>query len=261
MIAALTGMQDVFKLYSADIYRVTDIDVDGGGRRCGSRRSHPAGRAGTARRAVRGDLSRCGDLDTLVRVTVDGLADLLGITHSQLLLVDEAGDHLFTIASHGYTESGIGAEVPVGEGLVGRAAAQCAPIIIGNLSQMTKYSRSVRHSFEQTGDIGPGHEVPMVGLPRPGSQLAVPALALGQLVGVLLVEDERGERFTQADAVVLTIVTSIVASSIETLRAEVRTAGAVSAGGASASSIVPRAGGCTYATSRSTAARSSTAST
>ncbi len=70
----------------------------------------------------------------------------------------------------------------------------------------------------------------MVGLARPGSQLAVPALALGQLVGVLLVEDERGERFTPADAAMLTAVTSIVASSIESLRAEVRTAGAVAAG-------------------------------
>jgi hypothetical protein len=52
------------------------------------------------------------------------------------------------------------------------------------------HSRSIRRSFEETGEIGPGHEVPMVGLAKPGSQLAVPALALGQLVGVLLLDGD-----------------------------------------------------------------------
>jgi adenylate cyclase len=232
MIAALTGMQDVFKLLSADIYRVTDIElvvpVDN---LDGSVDQSPAevhGPAPLGELCAR--LSRCGDLDTLVRVTVDGLADLLGYDHSQLLLLDEDGSRLFTIASHGYPEAGIGAEVAMDEGIVGRAASQCAPIMLGNLSQMRKYSRSIRRSFEETGEVGPGHEVPLVGLDQPGSQLAVPALALGQLVGVLLVEDPKGERFGQPDAAMMTVVASIVASSVETLRAEVRMAGAVEAG-------------------------------
>jgi adenylate cyclase len=226
MIAAFTGMQDVFKLLAADIYRVTDIeqivfvepDITPEG----------AGHAPLGELCAR--LSRCGDLDTLVRVTVDGLADLLGYQHSRLLLLDEDGTRLFTIASNGYPEAGIGAEVGMGEGVVGRAASQCIPIVVGNLGQLTKYAVTVRRSFEETGDIGPGHEVPMVGLAQPRSQLAVPALALGQLVGVLLAEDETSERFTQRDASMMTVVASIVASSIETLRSEVRTAGAVEPG-------------------------------
>jgi adenylate cyclase len=231
MIAALTGMQDVFKLLSADIYRVTDIQLVVPIELSTEAATTPANEPGPAPLGeLCGRLSRCGDLDTLVRVTVDGLADLLGYDHSQLLLLDEEGTRLFTIASHGYSAAGIGAEVEMGEGIVGVAALQCAPIRLGNLSQMTKYSRSIRRSFEETGEIGPGHELPMVGLAKPGSQLAVPALALGQLVGVLLVEDPRGERFSHADAAMLTVVASIVASSIETLRAEVRLAGAVEAG-------------------------------
>ena len=232
MIAALTGMQDVFKLHAADIYRVVDIE-----------QAHTAPHRSETSAATDGEalgpaplgelcarLSRCGDLDTLVRVTVDGLADLLGYEHSQLLLLDEGGTYLFSIASHGYREAGVGAEVALGSGVVGRAAAQCMPVIVGNLRQLTKYSRSIRKSFEESGDIGPGHEIPMVGLARPGSQLAVPALALGQLVGVVLVEHGNDQRFTQADAAMLTVVGSIVASSIETLRSEVRLAGAVEAG-------------------------------
>ena len=231
MIVALTGMQDVFKLQAADIYRVIDIehlhvghyndeDVTAGAEALG-----PAPLGELCAR-----LSRCGDLDTLVRVTVDGLADLLGYQHSQLMLLDEEGTRLFTIASHGYESAGIGAEVELGEGIVGTAAAECAPISLGNLSQMRKYSRSIRRSFEETGEVGPGHEVPMVGLEKPGSQLAVPALALGQLVGVLLLEATDGERFGPTDASVMTVVASIVANSIETLRSDVRTAGAVESG-------------------------------
>jgi adenylate cyclase len=233
MVAALTGMQDVFRLASADVFRVLEIEqltrfdvpeepVAGPGTRAGGPGHAELGE-------LCGRLSRCGDLDVLLRVTVDGLDDLLGYGHSQLLLLDEEGTRLFTIASHGYDAAGIGAEVALGEGVAGAAAAACAPVNVGNVSQATKYARSIRRSFEEQG-IGPGREVPLVGLARPGSQLAVPALALGQLVGVLLVEDERGERFTAADAAMLTAVTSIVASSIESLRAEVRTAGAVAAG-------------------------------
>ena len=51
-----------------------------------------------------------------MRVTVDGLAELLGYEHSMLLLLDEDGRRLFTIASHGYETEGVGSEVPVGEG-------------------------------------------------------------------------------------------------------------------------------------------------
>jgi adenylate cyclase len=239
MIAALTGMEDVFKLLSADIYRVIDIEmvvqVD-----LGAGAAAPPETPGPAPLGeLCGRLSRCGDLDTLLRVTVDGLADLLGYTHSQLLLLDEDATRLFTIASHGYAAEGIGAEVAMGEGIVGRAASQCAPIVLGNLGQMRKYSRTIRRSFEETGEVSPGQEIPLVGLEKPGSQIAVPALALGQLVGVVLVEDTAGERFGQADAAMLAVVASIVASSIETLRAEVRTAGAIEPG---KSSGAPRPG-------------------
>lgn len=259
MIAALTGMQDVFRLSSADIYRVTDIEllavVEADGR--SDQAGHDTGPGPLGELCAR--LSRCADLDTLVRVTVDGLAELLGYEHSQLLLVDEDASRLFTIASHGYASEGIGAEIAMGEGLVGRSAAQCAPIIVGNFSQMNKYAHTVRRSFQQASNIELP-ETPMVGLSRPGSQLAVPALALGQLVGVVMAEHTEAERFTNADAAMLTVVASIVASSIETLRAEVRTAGAVAL--ATTTSATPRSSArarSLFDTSQQTAARSWTA--
>lgn len=157
MIATLTGMQDVFRLSSADVYRVLDIEalnvVDPGAlERARQESAHPGANTHANLGELCGRLSRAQDLDTLLRVTVDGLADLLGYAHSQVLLLDEDGTHLFTIASHGYETAGIGAEVTLGEGLVGAAAAQCAPITIDNTSQLTKYSRTVRRAFEAAGD-------------------------------------------------------------------------------------------------------------
>lgn len=173
-------------------------------------------------------LSRASDLGGLVRLTVDGLAELLGFSHSQLFLLDEVGTSLFSIASNGYLYEGVGAEIPIGEGAVGMAAAQCVPVLIGNFGQVTKYAQSVRRSFEDAGEVGPGHEVPLAGLAHPGSQLAIPALALGQLIGVLLVESEEPGRYSSTDSATLTVVASLVASSIESLRREVREGGAVS---------------------------------
>jgi adenylate cyclase len=225
MIAALTGMTDVFRLQAADIYRVTDIEPVVLNARV---HREPVDHVDALQpeHAALGELcarlSRCGDLDTLVRVTVDGLAELLGYEHSMLLLVDETGERLFTIASHGYEDQGIGAEVAVGDGIAGLAAAQCTPVRAQNLGQMAKYSRSVRTAFEESGELEPGREVPMPGLSVPGSQLAVPALTMGQLVGAVLVESPRSDHFTDADSAVLTVIASLVASTVEGLRSDVR---------------------------------------
>ena len=124
--------------------------------------------------------------------TVDGLDDLFGYKHSLLLLVDEEGKQLYTIASNGYESQGVGSEVAVGEGVIGMAAARCTPIRLGNLRQMTKYSRTVRRSYEDEGHIGPGREIPVPGLdesPRAGWRCR--PWRFGQLVGVLVVESRR----------------------------------------------------------------------
>ncbi|MBV8386091.1 MAG: GAF domain-containing protein [Acidimicrobiia bacterium] len=218
-LASLEGPTSVFKLRAADIYRVTAIEQTAGAQR---RQAGGADATGESRRVQPSDLvelttslTRCRDLDTLVASTVDGLARVFGYTHSMLMLLDESGTRLYTIASHGYEEQGVGSEVTVGEGIAGMAASRGQPIRIGNLRQMTKYANTVRAMSEDaTGEP----EIPVPVLPRVQSRLAVPAMAFGQLVGVLVVESDQTVAFDDNDEGLLTVVASLVANAVEAER-------------------------------------------
>ena len=238
--AALFGMQHVFKLRAADIYRVVEVER----LPCAVDHHHEerAARTDVDGRAVAeltARLSRCPDLDTLVDATVNGLAELFGYEHSLLLLVDETGSRLYTIASHGYDAQGVGSEVAVGEGVIGLAAARGVAITLGNLRQVAKYGRRVRRSYEDTGAIAAAREIPLPGLSDPSSGVAVPAMALGELIGVLAVESEDPVAFGPADEAVLAVVASIVANAIEVERARERAADVAAAPGGTVSPPAP----------------------
>lgn len=220
--AALEGMQDVYRLRAADIYRIVDIEPLPSGKPPPAR-PLPSG-VGDGMDAGRiaelsTRLGRCPDLDTVVETAVSGLAELFGYGHSLLLLLDEEGTRLFTIASHGYEAEGIGSEVELGDGIIGLAAERCTAVTLGNVAQAAKYSRTVRRAYEDHGDIAPGREIPVPGLRDAASRCAVPAMALGQLVGVLTVESRLPVAFGPADEAVLTVIASILANAIESERA------------------------------------------
>lgn len=225
-LALLMNMQDVFRLRAADIFRVEGIEQlpPHGGPWTGTIGAD----ARTAPSAVGlaelcGRITRCTDLDSVVSVTVAGLAALLGYDHSVLALADETGERLFTIASHGYPDEGVGSEVPVGGGVVGVAAARCMPVRVSAQHQLHKYATTIRRSFEASGEVGPGWEVPLPAFTGIESRIAVPAMALGTLVGVLLVESPRLLAFDDDDEAVLTTVASLVATAVEACRREVVT--------------------------------------
>ncbi len=214
-VAALEGMQDVFKLRAADIYRVQHVERVRARMQPADTDVRTSGPRSVQLAELTARIGRSTDLDTLVNVTVDGLRELLGFEHSMLLLCDERGERLFTIASRGYEAEGVGSEIPVGEGTIGMAAARCTSMRLGNLRQMARYSKSVRKSFEDAEWVGPGREIPVPGLVDVQSRLAAPAMAAGQLVGVLVVESPQLIAFDETDEALLAVVGSLVANAIE----------------------------------------------
>jgi adenylate cyclase len=179
-----------------------------------------------------GRLARCPDLDTLVGAALTGLSELFGYEHSLLMLLDETGERLYTIASHGYETEGIGSEVRVGEGIIGMAAARAEPMRVGNLGQMLAYARTVRRAYEQGGAEVPGIEIPLPGLPHAESQVAVPAMVLGQLVGVVVIESGDRLAYAPEDEALLSVVATLVASAIEIDWANERAGGETAEAGA-----------------------------
>lgn len=92
--------------------------------------------------------------------------------------------------------------------------------------------------------IGPGHEIPMPALTETQSRIAVPAMAMGHLVGVLVAESPSPLAFGASDEATLGVVAALVAGAIEGDRARaLRTT--EPAHGHAAPSRTPAAGGVT----------------
>ena len=91
-----------------------------------------------------GRLAACGDLDTLLATALEQLDALFGHAQSFIMVRDESGKRLYTVASHGFAESGVGSEVVIGEGLIGTAAARGIPLRTTNFARERVLSRAVR---------------------------------------------------------------------------------------------------------------------
>lgn len=194
---------------------------------------------------------------------------LLGYRHSAVMLLDEEGSRLYTVASHGFPTEGVGSEVSVGDGVPGAAAERCEPVREGNLRQMHKYSNTVRRAFEADGDATLAFDVPVPALPDAASRLAVPAMVRGELVGVLVVDSPLAVAFDD-DESVLTLVASLMAQTVDFDRqfsaddapgAEPVPATTPAGAGEPGATDASLGGECHVATSPRTAACSSTAST
>jgi adenylate cyclase len=192
-IASHTGMSGVFRLQGSDVYRVQSIE-----RLPGPALPRPASGPNvlSALRGCAEAVSACGELGALFDESLAALERFFEVRHSMLLLLDEAGNRLYTVASRGYAASGVGSEVAVGCGVIGVAAAHRTPIRITHMSAEYSYGKAIRESAEQ-GGLGSLLEtaIPFPGLPEPGSQLAAPILHGKRLLGVLYVESPEDMRF------------------------------------------------------------------
>lgn len=203
-IAAQTGMDKVFSLRGADIYRVLDIEaVDPD-----LPPAPPPPDALLRLRRAFDSLGSATDLSDLADRALSALTLGFGIHHALLLMLDETGDTLYTLASLGYSDSGIGAEVKMGEGVIGVAAREKIPVRINYRTGDYAYHAAMRAPK-------PGESrIPLPVLAEPHSQIAVPLIHGGRLVGVLYVESEHDACFSHADEDALVIYTRHLAALV-----------------------------------------------
>jgi hypothetical protein len=154
------------------------------------------------------------DLDSLVERVLDAVTQEFGIRHAMLLMLDAGGSRLYTVAGRGYGRSGAGAEIALGDGVIGVAARMATPIRINHATLEYRYARTIR---EGVADHLIGREIPMPGLAEPGSQLAVPIACGRRVLGVLYVESPQELRFDWDDEDALVALATQVAAQIGAL--------------------------------------------
>ena len=197
-VASHVGMDKVFHLRGADIYRVLEM------RRVPGRKELPAAQPrvdlATQSRILSERMANCEDMSDLLETLLNGLSDLLRINHAMVWLFDASQQVLTLLASRGYDVDGAGAEISLGDGIVGTAVREGVPIRVGHMMNMATYMRAVRDRADESG-LTPAlkNEIPLPGLKEPRSQLAVPLRARGRVLGALFVESLHDQYFGYDD--------------------------------------------------------------
>jgi GAF domain-containing protein len=228
-IASYSGLKGIFKLLAADIYEVVAVER--------GKAERPRTAAGGGRRPVAADpvftmqalqnlsdrIHRADSIERLLDSILEGLEESLGFTNSMILVPTGEEGVLVTIASRGYPENGVGAEARVGEGIIGVVAEAKKPIRISGLLRQMLYAHAVHRQAQEAGLCPTDRRIPLPGLPNPESQLGVPLLVRGELVGVLCIESETPYRFHEEDRALVELLGSYVAIAIQNMQFQERT--------------------------------------
>jgi hypothetical protein len=225
-IASYCGLKGIFKLLAADIYEVLSIEraAEEVGTACAEARAGRPAAAGDAVFTMKAlqDLAarihRAGSLEHLLDSILEGLEESFGFSHSMILLPGEEEHVLVTIATRGYPENGAGAEARYGEGIIGLVAEARKPIRISGLLRGMLYAHAVERIAQEQGIRSLARRIGLPGLPHPESQLGVPLLVRGELVGVLCVESEVPYRFHEEDKATVELLGSYLAIAIQNMQ-------------------------------------------
>jgi putative methionine-R-sulfoxide reductase with GAF domain len=219
-IASVTGMKGIFKLIAADVFEVLSFEKVEGflGAGLPEAEEDRATLAGH-RTEVRGlqwvseRINRASDLESLLTSALEALEEYFRFGHTSVLLYDEASGRLVTLASRGYGASGIGAEVPIGQGIIGTAARDRQVLRFSMLDADLGYGRAIRReaaSAHACEDV-----VPPPGLDDAQSVLVIPLTIGSRLIGVLAAEDRDPLRFSEWHEAYLQIVANQIALGVD----------------------------------------------
>jgi hypothetical protein len=138
-IASMTGMAGIFKLIGADVFEVLSAErIEGFHGPLAGVPAVPLDGHRTELRGLQVVAQRIGaatDLAGLIDGVLEALDSYFGFRHTAAFLHDEQRGRLVALASRGYCGEGVGAEVPLGEGLFGTVANARQPLRISGLHE------------------------------------------------------------------------------------------------------------------------------
>jgi adenylate cyclase len=155
-------------------------------------------------------LGAARELDGLLATLLDSLCGAFGFEHSMVLLRDAARDVLVVAASRGYPQPGLGAEVPIGKGVIGVVAKRKKLMRMGGVAAQRDYlGAAAAHEGAAAAAIA------LPGLPDAASVVAIPLVKQGELIGVFYVESTRPAVFDDADQALIEAVAGQAAVAIQ----------------------------------------------
>ena len=223
-IASYCGLKGIFKLRAADVYRV--LAIDPAPEECGLASDAPSQHSGAldpvftvkALQDLSARIHQADCLEGLVDSILEGLEASFGFKQSMILVPTEQEGVLVTIATRGYPENGAGAEVRFGEGIAGMVAEARKPIRISGLMRGMLYALAMHKAAKNPDPLRESRRVALPGLANPESQLGVPLLVRGELVGVLCLESEVPYRFHEDDKASIELLGSYLAIAIQNMQ-------------------------------------------
>jgi PAS domain S-box-containing protein len=143
------------------------------------------------------ELSSTVDLEDLLARLLKISREVFRFENAIIRLLDVTGDELVAAASFGYADEAVRRTIRLGQGVMGRAAVERAPVLVEDVRTLPDY-------------------VP--GIPGARSELAVPLICRDKLVGVLNVESPHPGAFGPDDVEPLVILGRQAAIAIENAR-------------------------------------------
>lgn len=142
------------------------------------------------------------DLDELLNYVVNRVQGEFNLYHTHIYLLDERAENLVMVAGYGGVGQQLkerGHHLPAGYGIVGTVASTNEHFLSNNVNEVLNF---VRNSL----------------LPKTNSELAVPLRKGEQVLGVLDVQSEQINRFTQEDTALLQSIANQTAVAISNAR-------------------------------------------
>jgi DNA-binding NtrC family response regulator len=168
---------------------------------------------------VSADINSTLDLDEICDAALRTMDELFEFHHANVLILEPDNRTLRVIASRGYENQAIGGRVPVGTGVIGMVAQRRRMMHVSNLGQQRAYAAAQRREMEKAGRSAQlGEAIPVPGLPNAESQIAIPLLIHGDLIGVFSIESPVPRSFGEHERDLVSIVANQIASAIHNAR-------------------------------------------
>ena len=164
---------------------------------------------------VASQISKTLNLDAIAKTMLISMEEYFDFKHSMILLLDNSQSALKVIATHGYKEEGIGAEVKIGVGVIGMVAKKKKLMRMANLGAQKQYMQAIKQQIQPSEDTVVAEEISLPGLKNAESQVAIPMLMEDELIGVFSVESDQVNIFDKSDELIIKILANQTANALQ----------------------------------------------